>query len=191
MVDSIAVSRAMRASFELMWRPVMAAVLAGQFGTLFDYLEIPYSWSTPALISEVAAAPMGGTCPARSFSAFIDAFAESAAIQGRYTRIPLAYGHLDATLLGTPKEDNAFSTRTINSFEAIPSFDRTDKGRIFPSKKKRVEEGVEITIGAEKEHSGTGMIAAIVLPDAGLRVEYRFVKTNNCWYLVEIDDWST
>jgi hypothetical protein len=120
--------------FQPMLRVAVAAVLAGQGGAVFGWVEIPFSSSiTWTLISEAAAAPMGGACPAENFFAFIDAFAESATIQRRYTRAPLKYGQLDATLLGTSKEDEAFSTRTVNSFEAIPLFDRKEGGRIFPT----------------------------------------------------------
>ena len=174
--------------FKLMWRTVVAGILAGQVGILFGCLTAPYS---RALIPEVAAATVSGACPGENFSAFIEAFAESAAIQRRYTHVPLEYGYLDARLIGTTKEDKAFSRRTINSFEAIPSFDRKDGGRIFPSKKQRTEEGLEVRVGAGSERSGSGVVATIGLPDAGLSVQYRFVRSGNCWNLIGIDDRST
>jgi hypothetical protein len=153
---------------------------------------MPYSSATThPSIPEVADATTSETCPAQNFSSFVDAFAESAAIQRRYTRIPLEYGHLNTDLIGTLKEDKAFSTRTINSFEAVPSFDRKDGGRIFRSKKKRLERGLEIRIGPSDERETNSTIATIFLPDSGFHVEYRFVKTTNCWILVGIDDRST
>jgi hypothetical protein len=192
MTNSVAVWRAARAGFELMRGMVIGAALAGQLGTVIGCLDIPYSRLVRrALISEAAAAPTSGTCAAQNFSAFIEVFSESAAMQRRYTHMPLVYGLLDANMLGTLKEDDAFSTRTINSFEALPFFNKMDGGRIFPSKKKRREQGLEIKVDADSEHGGNGMIAAIILPDTGVYVGYRFEATGTCWTLVEIDDRST
>jgi hypothetical protein len=176
---------------KLTCRVVIAAVLSGQVGLLLGCSGIPY----PQLlahesVNELAAAEVSGACPAKSFSAFVDVFAESAAIQRRYIQIPIKYGLLDATLIGTIKEDSAFSVRTIKSFEALPFFDRQDGGRILPSKQERMKKGLEIRI-VDSGKKEDGIFASVFLPDSGSHVEYRFARTNNCWKLVEIDDDST
>ncbi|HWN50344.1 MAG TPA: hypothetical protein VNO18_11055 [Xanthobacteraceae bacterium] len=189
MTDSIAVLSGALAGLKLMRRALVAVILPG---TLFGCLEIPYSSPiTPAPIAEVANTTTSATCPGQNFSAFIDAFAESAALQRRYTRMPLKYGHLDAQLIGTPKEDKAFSTRTINSFETIPLFDPKDGGRIFSSKTKRLKQGFEIKIDSNDESTTNRTVVTIFLPDTGFHLQYQFVKTNNCWTLIRIDDRST
>jgi hypothetical protein len=146
------------------------------------------------LATTMAPAPEARTsaaCPAQSFSAFVDAFAESAALQRRFTRVPFEYGHLDQDLAVTGPQDQAFSTRTVNSFDAIPLFDWKDDGRIFPSKKKRLKWHLEIGIGTDdEERHANHIIATVGIPDTGFRLQYRFVKTDNCWMLVVIDDRS-
>ena len=171
---------------------VIIGLLIGQRSAIFDNSESPSARGvTRAAISEASAAPIGSVCPGQTFSTFIDAFSESSAIQRQYTQIPLAYGQLDQTLLGTSREDEAFSTKNISSFEAIPSFNKKDNGRIFPSKSNRLKYRLELNVMSGNEHSRNEMIAAFVIPDTGFYVEYRFVKHRSCWKLVEINDRST
>jgi hypothetical protein len=189
MMNGIAGSATARTGSKPIGRAAIAGILASQIAALVGWSDLPYcTFFSHGLLADAVAASPSPACP--DFSAFIEAFAESAAIQRRYTRIPLVYGHLDAELLGTAREDTAFSTRSIASFRAIPIFDITDGGRIFASKKKRIRKGFAIKVSVDGEYSEEAITAAVVLPDTGFRLQYRFVKSNTCWILVEIDDRS-
>ena len=149
-----------------------------------------FALDTRGLISEAQAATSKPACPAREFSSFVEAFAESATIQRQYTRLPLVYGHLDQNLVGTARENKAFSRRIINSFEAIPLFDPADGGRIFSSKMKIAKKEFEMEVKTPPEYPGNHTIATIFTPDAGFRLHYRFIKSGGCWTLIGIDDRS-
>jgi hypothetical protein len=133
-----------------------------------------------ALAPEVAPAVARGPCPSQDFPAFLDAFGESVDVQRGYTHIPLVYG--------TPKEDKAFTTRTINSFDSIPVYSSKDGGRILRSKAKRREAGLKLTVqpgGDDKTK-----VATVVLPGTKFHLEFHFENTDSCWELVRIDDRS-
>jgi hypothetical protein len=158
-------------------------------------LALAGCWETTTTVPapELAAVNPRDACPAQSFSAFIDAFAESAELQRRYTRIPLEHGRLDLDMAirQGASEDQAFTTRTIHSFDEIPFLDRKDGGRIFPSRKKRLKKHFEIRMEPDDERHSNHVIAAIYIPDTGVWVQFRFMKTENCWNLAVVDDRST
>ncbi|MFX8864230.1 hypothetical protein ABTM79_18995, partial [Acinetobacter baumannii] len=64
--------------------------------------------------------------------------------QRKYTSIPLTYGALNASLIGTEKEYLAFETRVINAFAKIPLI-RKD-GSIFPNRDEIRSAGLHSTI---------------------------------------------
>src|SRR5262249_31512014 len=43
-------------------------------------------------------------CPSQDFSKFMQSFSDSAEVQRRFTSLPLEYGQLDTSALGTPQE---------------------------------------------------------------------------------------
>jgi hypothetical protein len=130
-------------------------------------------------------------CPTQNFAEFVEAFAESTDVQKQQTRVPLVYGRLNAELLGTERENEAFTRRRIKSFETIPLFDPDDGGRVFFSKVKRTKHGLEIGIGAILDEPERATTATVFLPDTGFRLIYRFIKTEDCFALIGIDDRST
>jgi hypothetical protein len=129
-------------------------------------------------------------CPSRDFPAFLDAFGESIDVQREYTHIPLMYGQLNAKLIGTARENAAFTTQTINSFDTIPIADTKDGGRILRGKIKRRERGLKIKVEPEGESNEGIKIVTILLPGTGFHLEYHFASTDTCWELVRIDDRS-
>lgn len=146
------------------------------------------SAETPSSSAATTAKP---ACPSQDFAEFVDAFAESADVQKQRTRIPLVYGRMNAELLGTAREDEAFSRRRIKSFEKIPLLDPDDGGRIFFSKVKRTKNRLEMQIGATSDEPERATTAIVFLPDTGFRLIYRFIKTEDCFTLIGIDDPST
>jgi hypothetical protein len=149
------------------------------------------STEVPPSFSESAAATARPACPSQDFAEFVDAFAESADLQKQRTRIPLVYGRLNAELLGTERENEAFTRRRIKSFEKIPLLDPDDGGRIFFSKVKRTKNRLEMRIGATSDEPERATTATVFLPDTGFGLIYRFIKTDDCFTLIGIDDRST
>lgn len=187
MMHSLAVLRAAHVDSTVFLRALVAVFLAG---TLSGCWEATFSSteSTPPL-PETASVPARGPCPSQNFPAFLDAFGESATIQRNFTRLPLEYGQLNAGLIGTPREDAAFATRSINAFDAIPVYDRKDGGRVLRSKAKRRERGLKINVEPDGEDKNT-KIATVFIPGTGFRLQFHFVNTETCWELVRIDDRS-
>jgi hypothetical protein len=154
---------------------VVIAVLCGP-----DLADTVWSaQSTPSPGAKAAA------CPSQDFSAFFKAFSESAEVQRKFTRLPLEYGQVDQDLVGTGKPD--FSTRTITSFEKIPLFDKSDGGRIFPSSKKRLNNHLAIKI---ESGESANIRVMLYLPDTGFHIYFKFINTDFCWRLFEVDDES-
>jgi hypothetical protein len=166
------------------WRAFAAAVLAPTLSGCFEILSTDVPAPTPQAASAIARIP----CPSQSFPAFLEAFGESVEIQRSYTRIPLAYGQLNAGLIGTPRENEAVRTRTINAFDAIPISDGKDGGRILRSKAKRRERGLQLRVERDREDSQDTKIVTVLLPHTGFHLEYQFANTDACWELVRIDD---
>jgi hypothetical protein len=166
---------------------MLAAVIltASLSGCLWEVSDI----RAPTAEAFAPPAPRG-PCPSQSFPAFLDAFGESVEVQRGYTHIPLVYGQLNAGLIGTPQEDKAFATRTVNSFEAIPVYDSKDGGRILRSKAKRRERGLKLTVEPAGDDA-TKAKATVVLPGTKFRLEFHFANTDACWELVRIDDRTT
>jgi hypothetical protein len=162
-------------------------VAAGLAQTLSGCFEI-LSTDVPAPTPQAAPAITRGPCPSQDFPVFLDAFGESVDIQRGYTHIPLVYGQLNAGLIGTPRENEAVKTRTINSFDAIPISDGKDDGRILRSKAKRRERGLKIKVEPDREDSQNTKIVTVLLPNTGFHLEYQFASTEACWELVRIDD---
>jgi len=131
-----------------------------------------------------------GPCPSEDFPTFLEAFGESVDVQRGYTHIPLVYGQLNAGLIGTPRENGALTTRTINSFDAIPIFDSKDGGRILRSKAKRRERGLKIRVEPDREDDKNTKTVTILLPHTGFHLEFQFLSTETCWELIRIDDRS-
>jgi hypothetical protein len=140
-------------------------------------------------------------CPSQDFAAFFGAFAQRPSLQRQYTILPLDYGRVDADLVGTDKEDEAFTKRAIRRFEDIPSYD--SNGAILPTASEMVAKGLRIQIitksnsemakDADPETIITDpniATATLFLPDSGFRVHYRFNRSAACWFLYSIVDRS-
>ena len=136
-------------------------------------------------------------CPSQDFGKFLQAFSESADVQRQFTSLPLERGlrHVDA--VDTPKE---YTLRMIGTFEEIPTFDREDGRRIFPSKNRRTighllikeETGKpEIPEYPEERRSPDDRVVRLYIEDTGFYVYYRFTKSEGCWFLRAIHDKST
>jgi hypothetical protein len=186
MMNSLAVLRAAHIDSTLIRRAFVAVFLAG---TLSGCWEATLSSTESMPAPEAASVPARGPCPSQDFPAFLDAFGESATVQRNFTRLPLEYGQLNAGLIGTPREDAAFVTRTINAFDAIPVYDRKDGGRVLRSKAKRRERGLKINVEPYGEDKNT-KIATVFIPRTGFQLQFHFVNTETCWELVRIDDRS-
>jgi hypothetical protein len=184
MMNSLVAWGAAHICFRLIGRTFVAVALAPILSGCFEIL----SADVPPPAPQAAPAVTRGPCPSQNFPVFLDAFGESIEIQRGYTRIPLAYGQLNAGLLGTPRANEAMATRTINSFDAIPIYDGKDGGRILRSKAKRRERGLKVTVEPDREDSENTKIVTVLLPHTGFRLEYQFASTDTCWELVRIDD---
>jgi len=170
---------------------IVPAVLAIQILVLSACPGLLVSpFDSQGLTAEAHAATSKPACPARDFHSFVEAFAESAAVQRQYTRLPFVYGHLDVDLIGTD-DDKAFSRKLIRSFDAIQYRDPEDDNRIFPSNTKRKKKGFRIQIGRLAEYPGNKTIVLLFLPDTGFGLYFRFVRAEGCWSLIGIDDRST
>src|SRR5262249_40092877 len=135
------------ANFRLVRRALAAVALAQTLSGCFEIINTSTEVPGPQAIPAVTRGP----CPSQDFPAFLDAFGESVEVQRGYTHIPLMYGQFNAGLIGTPRENAALTTRTINSFDAIPIFDSKDGGRILRSKAKRRERGLKIRVEPDRE----------------------------------------
>jgi len=165
---------------------LVAAILAQTLSGCFEIINS----STDAPAAQAVSPVTRGPCPSQDFPVFLDAFGESVEVQRGYTHIPLSYGRLNAGLIGTPRENEAFTSRTINSFEAIPIFDSKDGGRILRSKAKRRERGLKIRVEPDREDDRNTKTVTVLLPPTGFHLEFVFVSTDTCWELVRIDDRS-
>jgi hypothetical protein len=166
-------------------------------------LVAPSRWSvalehdsqTASVISQANA-----SCPSREFSAFFKVFSTRSDVQRKFTRFPLDYLRLDAELIGTDKEDQAFKTRLIERFEDIPLF---NKGVIFPDEKERKKNELRVEVTTRKNsHSSPdadpervindseSATATIFVPDTGFRIHFRFRRDSRCWFLYGISDRS-
>jgi hypothetical protein len=186
MMNGLAGWGAAYVNFRLLRRALVAAVLAQTLSGCFEIINTSMDVPAPQAVS----AATRGPCPSQDFPAFLDAFGESVEVQRGYTHIPLAYGQLNAGLIGTRRENEALTTRTINSFDAIPIFDGKDGGRILRSKAKRRERGLKIRVEPDREDDQNTKTATILLPRTGFHLEFQFVSTETCWELVRIDDRS-
>jgi hypothetical protein len=184
MMNSLAAWGAAHICFRLLGGPFLTAILASTLSGCFESL----STDVPPPAPQAAPAVTRGPCPSQNFPTFLDAFGESIEIQRGYTRIPLAYSQLNAGLLGTPRASEAVTTRTINSFDAIPIYDGKDGGRILRSKAKRRERGLKVKVEPDREDSENTKIVTVLLPNTGFHLEYQFANTDTCWELVRIDD---
>ena len=135
-------------------------------------------------------------CPSQDFGKFMQAFSESADLQRRFTSLPLEYGQLDTSALGTPQE---YIPRMIETFEKIPTLDRQSGGTIFPGKNRRTRDHLlmkEVTGKPESpeypnEHRSPGdRIIMVSIADTGFHIYYRFMKSEGCWFLHAIHDKS-
>jgi len=184
MMSRIAAWGAAHVNFRLLRRAFVAAVLAQTLSGCFETI-----WTdVPAPTPQAAPTMTRGPCPAQSFPAFLDAFGESVETQRAYTRIPLVYGHLNAGLIGTPRENEAVKTRMINSFDAIPIADGKDGGRILRSKSKRQQRGLRLRVEPDREDGQNTKLVTVLLPHTGFHLEYQFANNDECWELVRIDD---
>ncbi len=147
-------------------------------------------------------------CPSMDFSAFFHDFSESAAVQMRFTRLPLIYGEVDLLSPPSPGIGYPFLEDKIESYEKIPTLNH-DNGLVFPDEKERTvgrpsggELKFSMTFGLTDDFrdapaiSDLGRNSDIVtvilyLNESGYQVHYRFRKEKNCWFLVRIDNWST
>jgi hypothetical protein len=184
MMNRLAAWGEARSNFRLLRRAFVVAVLAQALSGCFEIL----STDVPAPTPQAASAVTRGPCPSQDFPVFLDAFGESVEIQRSYTHIPLVYGQLNAGLIGTPRENEAVKTRTINSFDAIPIYDGKDGGRILRSKAKRRERNLKIRVEPDREGSQKTKIVTVLLPHTGFHLEYQFANNDACWELVRIDD---
>jgi hypothetical protein len=152
----------------------------------------------------VRAATGPSSCPSTDFAAFLHAFSQFPALQRRYTHFPLKFGLLDPDLVATDKEDHAFKTSMIGTFEKIPNY-YPDSGTVFPTPTQMKEDGLETTIFTTKNsktvkdknafpeeiiNDPASVTVLVNLPDTGLVVFYRFRKTQGCWFLFAISDRS-
>jgi hypothetical protein len=119
-------------------------------------------------------------CPSQDFGKFLRAFSESADVQRQFTSLPLERGlrHVDA--LDTPKE---YTGWMIGTFEEIPTLDRQDGQRIFPSKNRRTrghllikeETGKpEVPQYPGERRSPDDRVVRLYIEDTGFYVYYRF-----------------
>jgi hypothetical protein len=193
MMNRLAARGAAQVNFRLLRCALVAAALAQVLSGCFETLSLDVPALTPqaapAVTTPQAAPPMTrGPCPSQDFPVFLDAFGESVEIQRGYTHIPLVYGQFNAGLIGTLRENEAVKTRTINSFDAIPIYDRKDGGRILRSKAKRRERGLRIRVEPDRENGENTKIVTVLLPHTGFHLEYQFANSDECWELVRIDD---
>jgi hypothetical protein len=139
-------------------------------------------------------------CPSLEFRKFFDAFVGDASAQRHFTRLPIIFGKTDMLSPGDP-----FERRKIQAYEAIPTFNSKDGGRIFPSKEAQLREQFDVAMKEgmdedfelpvdEKLDVGAnvnGVIVVLHIQDSGFHIYYRFRKRAKCWFLVAIDDKST
>ena len=96
---------------------------------------LPAGWRSADAGQRSAIAPNAavyrnvGTCPSLEFRKFFDVFVGDASVQRYFTRLPIIFGKTDMLSPGDP-----FERRKIKAYEAIPTFNSKDGGRIFPSK---------------------------------------------------------
>lgn len=185
-MNSLVAREATRLNSWLIWRVLVAVILAAPLSGCFELA----TWSTAVPAPAAAPAVTGPPCPSQEFPAFLDAFGESVEVQRGYTHIPLEYGQFNAGLVGTPREGEAMATRTINSFDAIPISDSKDGGRILRSKAKRQQRGLKIKVEPDREDDNNTKTVTVLLPHTGFHLEYQFASTGSCWELVRIVDRS-
>src|SRR5262245_16501977 len=100
MMNRLAAWGTAHVNYRLLRHACVAAVLAQTLSGCFETISTEVPAPTPRAASGMTREP----CPSQDFSAFLDAFGESVAVQRSYTHIPLVYGQLNAGLIGTPRE---------------------------------------------------------------------------------------
>jgi hypothetical protein len=125
--------------------------------------------------AEVAAGAERERCPYADFSAFLAAFGESAAVQERFTRIPLRERHL--------VDDGPGEPRTVERLLSPADV----RFPVFPSGAERAARRLS-TVRIRDE--GVARRAVVVSqPDTDYQLRFVFER-DACWVLVAVEDWS-
>src|SRR5262245_4659891 len=177
--------RCARKSPGLAWAALLALVIAAACAGMESDQQI------------AAAAKASVACPSQDFSKFMQVFSESADVQRRFTSLPLEYGQLiDPGALDPSRE---YTPRKIETFEKIPLFVRQDGGIIFPSKSGRTKDRIlmkeqtgkpESPEYPNQRRSPDDRVVVLFIENTGFHIYYRFAKSEGCWFLLAIHDFS-
>ena len=115
-------------------------------------------------------------CPGKDFPTFFEKFSNDENIQRSYTMTPLRKLTLDITAYPEP----TVSIKKLKYFEL--SFP------IIPLKNERKINLLETSI---IKINTTEAKSKLFKPDTGYQIEYYFIYKNNCWMLINIEDWGT
>lgn len=116
---------------------------------------------------------------AKDFGSFLVFFQDDEKFQITHTAFPLRYSYVDAAANPEPK---TVSIEIINQDDALIA-----KLPRYPAAETIKPVSLQETIFMEK---GEVYVVRFTKPDTDYMFDFRFMKHNNCWQLVEVNNYS-
>ena len=132
------------------------------------------SLAATMLLAQAAQAAPAAACPAAAFPAFFPKFADSVAVQKRFTADPLAHVLLDHAAKAGPREIKVELAKGKLTFPLIPTAQERKRAKLA----LRVDEAGD-----------TSAKATLFNEDRGYQMVY-FFRKDACWKLERIEDRS-
>ena len=131
---------------------------------------------------------IGVACPSQQFKVFLEAFSENPGLQKAFIKFPLQYRYLDFN----EKDDHEFMTRIIGSYSELME-DIKSAGRFLNRKERKAEKLVMRILQSQnvrmKGNPGD-MIVDVGVPDSDVGELFYFQRTDRCWQLYIIEDYT-
>lgn len=122
--------------------------------------------------AQTAAKP---SCPATQFTQFAQAFADNEQVQRSFVNTPLVSHYMDVDAQPEPK--------VVSRKLALAEI----KFPLLPAKAEREARKLKLKIDADAENEAWLIMEQ---PDTDYQMRYQFVRKNDCWTLMKMDDAS-